>query len=72
MGVALDSTAIYIPQEKVLKGLYNQQHSGVGYKDFIPSFKGEFFNADEWIDLFQKAGAKYKIDRPNLLRKSGY
>jgi len=32
-----------------------------GYKDFIPMFKGENFNADEWIDLFKKAGAKYVI-----------
>lgn len=32
-----------------------------GYIDFIPMFKGEKFNADEWIDLFQKAGAKYVI-----------
>ena len=32
-----------------------------GYKDFIPLFKGEKFNANEWIDLFKKAGAKYVI-----------
>jgi alpha-L-fucosidase len=32
-----------------------------GYKDFVPMFKGEKFNADEWIDLFKKAGAKYVI-----------
>ncbi|WP_298537498.1 alpha-L-fucosidase [uncultured Algibacter sp.] len=32
-----------------------------GYKDFIPMFKGEKFNAKEWIDLFKKAGAKYVI-----------
>lgn len=32
-----------------------------GYKDFIPMFKGESFDADEWIDLFKKAGAKYVI-----------
>ncbi len=30
-----------------------------GYKDFIPMFKGESFNADEWVSLFKKAGAKY-------------
>jgi alpha-L-fucosidase len=32
-----------------------------GYKDFIPMFKGEKFNANDWIDLFKKAGAKYVI-----------
>ena len=30
-----------------------------GYKDFIPMFKAEKFNADEWITLFKKAGAGY-------------
>ena len=30
-----------------------------GYKDFIPMFKAEHFNADEWVDLFVKAGAKF-------------
>lgn len=30
-----------------------------GYKDFIPMFKGESFDADQWVDLFKRAGAKY-------------
>jgi len=30
-----------------------------GYKDFIPMFKAEKFNADEWADLFQKSGARF-------------
>ena len=30
-----------------------------GYKDFIPMFTAEKFNADEWADLFQKAGARF-------------
>ena len=30
-----------------------------GYKDFIPLFRGEKFNADEWIALFREAGAKF-------------
>ncbi|MBQ7202505.1 MAG: alpha-L-fucosidase [Eubacterium sp.] len=33
--------------------------SEFGYKDFIPDFKGEKFNANEWADLFEKAGAKF-------------
>jgi len=31
------------------------------FRDFIPMFKGEKFNASQWIDLFEKAGAKYVI-----------
>jgi len=34
-------------------------HKDFGYKDFIPMFKGEKFNAEEWLDLFEAAGAKY-------------
>jgi len=30
-----------------------------GYKDFIPMFRAEKFNADEWVDLFVQSGAKY-------------
>ena len=30
-----------------------------GYKDLIPKFTAEKFDADEWVDLFKKAGAKF-------------
>lgn len=30
-----------------------------GYKDFIPMFTAEKFNADEWAELFKKAGAQF-------------
>ena len=30
-----------------------------GYKDFIPLFKAEKFNADEWADLYVEAGARF-------------
>ena len=33
--------------------------SKFGYKDFIPMFRGEKFNAEEWALLFRKAGAKF-------------
>ena len=33
--------------------------SKFGYHDFVPMFKAEKFNADEWAELFRKAGAKY-------------
>ena len=30
-----------------------------GYKDFIPMFKGEKFDAGEWVSLFRDAGVRY-------------
>ncbi|MBK1875801.1 alpha-L-fucosidase [Pelagicoccus mobilis] len=32
-----------------------------GYKDFIPMFKAEKFDAEEWAHLFRKAGARYVV-----------
>lgn len=32
-----------------------------GYKDFIPMFKASKFDADEWVNLFVKAGARYVV-----------
>ena len=31
------------------------------YKDFIPMFRAEKFNADEWAELFKESGAQYVI-----------
>jgi len=42
---------------------YHIEHYGppskFGYKDFIPMFKAEKFDPDEWAELFKKAGAKF-------------
>src|SRR3954454_5713310 len=35
--------------------------SKFGYKDFIPNFKAEQFDARAWADLFRRAGAKYVV-----------
>lgn len=35
--------------------------SQFGYKDFIPLFRGEDFNAAAWVDLFVRAGARYVV-----------
>ena len=35
------------------------EHKDFGYKDFIPMFRGENFDADTWIDTFGQAGARY-------------
>ncbi len=32
-----------------------------GYKDLIPLFKAQYFDADRWADLFKRAGAKYVV-----------
>lgn len=36
-------------------------HKDFGYKDFIPMFKAEKFNAKEWADLFKESGARYVV-----------
>jgi alpha-L-fucosidase len=33
--------------------------SEFGYHDFVPMFTAENFDAEEWADLFQKAGARF-------------
>ena len=35
--------------------------SKFGYKDFIPQFRGEKFNPNEWAVLFRQSGAKYVV-----------
>jgi len=45
----LHQVATYGPQSKF------------GYKDFIPMFRAEHFDADAWLDLFVQAGARYVV-----------
>ncbi|MGS0525248.1 alpha-L-fucosidase [Zobellia nedashkovskayae] len=44
---------------------YHREHYGdtskFGYKDFIPDFKAEKFDANEWATLFKNAGARYVV-----------
>lgn len=37
------------------------KHSEFGYKDFIPMFRAENFDAEEWADLFVRSGARYVV-----------
>eukprot|EP00727_Mastigamoeba_balamuthi_P005726 m51a1_g1773 putative alpha-l-fucosidase (648) ;mRNA; r:320014-322048 len=37
------------------------RQSAFGYKDFIPLFRGERFDAGEWARLFRRAGARYVV-----------
>lgn len=57
----------WYPRLMYLKGSptylhHKQVYGGVEkfpYKNFVPQFKAEKFNADAWLELFQKSGAKY-------------
>jgi alpha-L-fucosidase len=40
------------------------------YADFAPLFRAELFNADQWADLFARAGAKYIV--PTSKHHEGY
>jgi len=35
--------------------------SQFGYKDFIPMFRAEKFDADRWAELFKRSGARYVV-----------
>ncbi len=55
------SRAMYDPNCREFEHHKNTygEHKDFGYKDFIPMFKAEKFNAAEWVSLFKKAGIKY-------------
>ena len=36
-------------------------HDQFGYKDFIPQFKAEHFDAEAWAQLFAMAGARFVV-----------
>nr|WP_320120682.1 alpha-L-fucosidase [uncultured Marinifilum sp.] len=52
---------MYTKGHKIRK--YHEEKYGnlkdFGYKDFIPMFTAEKFNADEWASLFKKSGAQF-------------
>lgn len=55
------SRNMYDPSRKEFShhiSVYGPQ-SKFGYKDFIPSFHGEKFDAAQWVALFREAGARY-------------
>jgi alpha-L-fucosidase len=37
------------------------EHTKFGYKEFVPMFTAEKFNADTWAELFKASGARYVI-----------
>jgi alpha-L-fucosidase len=36
-------------------------HNKFGYKDFIPRFNAERFDANQWAELFERSGAKFIV-----------
>jgi alpha-L-fucosidase len=57
----------WYPRNMYIKGSAEFEHhrqvwgpqNQFGYKDFIPMFRAEKFNADEWVDLFVRSGARF-------------
>ena len=57
------SRNMYVPGNPAYtyhRNVYGPQ-SKFGYKDFIPKFTADKFDPDQWIALFQQAGAQYVI-----------
>jgi alpha-L-fucosidase len=57
------SFALYLDPEgearKHFEKTFGKLTPTFGYKDLIPKFTAEKFDADEWAELFEKAGAKF-------------
>lgn len=54
---------MYIPAHREYqyhKEVYGD-HRTFGYKDFIPLFRGENFDAEQWATLFKNAGARFVL-----------
>jgi alpha-L-fucosidase len=47
--------------EAVVEYMKKNYPPGFTYADFGPMFKAEFFNPDQWADIFKAAGAKYIV-----------
>jgi alpha-L-fucosidase len=60
----------WYPRNMYLKGSPEFEHHRAvygmqdkfGYKDFIPQFTADHFDADAWASLFQEAGARYVVE----------
>src|ERR1700744_3823846 len=55
---------MYYPKEGAYKNYRDHFANGdesKGYKDLIPLFKAEKFDANQWAELFKASGAQYVI-----------
>ncbi len=57
------SFAMYLDPESEARKHFEKKFGPLtpeyGYKDLIPEFKAEKFDAEEWADLFEKSGARF-------------
>lgn len=59
----------WYPRQMYLPGTREYRHhrqtygtqEAFGYKDFIPQFTGQGFDADAWVTLFRRAGARFVV-----------
>ena len=49
------------PDQKIIDFMKKNYPPGFTYADFGPQFTAEFFDADEWTQIFDGAGAKYIV-----------
>ena len=60
----------WYPRNMYIRGTKEYEHhigkygpqKDFGYKDFIPMFRAERFDPDEWAALFKEAGARYVVE----------
>ncbi|XP_796773.4 alpha-L-fucosidase [Strongylocentrotus purpuratus] len=50
-----------IKQADVVKFMEDNYRPGFTYPDFAPMFKAEFFDPNQWADIFKASGAKYIV-----------
>jgi len=56
------SLRILLIQNLILTEFHNRTYGeDFEFKDFAPMFKAELFDADEWAEMFEDAGAKYIV-----------
>jgi alpha-L-fucosidase len=55
----LISTLDKVPQ--YVDFMKKNYHPGFSYQDFARDFTAEFYNPDDWAEIFEASGAKYGI-----------
>ena len=49
------------PQDDIVDFMNKNYPPGFTYADFANEFKAQFFDPDQWADIFKASGAKYVI-----------